>query len=72
MTILDGRDELVCHLGDQPDPELRARREIPRERWTEGLFLAPHSAAWDARGDLYVMDWNHLGRVTKLARVEGE
>lgn len=67
VTILDRDNRLVARLGDQPDPELRARREVPRERWADGLFLSPHSAAWDAQGDLYVMDWNSVGRVSKLA-----
>ena len=24
---------------------------------------------WDAKGDLYVLDWNFLGRITKLKKV---
>lgn len=71
VTILDREDHLVEHLGDQPNEGLRAQNGVPREQWTDGLFLAPHSAAWDARGDLYVMDWNFLGRVTKLEHVGG-
>ena len=33
-------------------------------------FVAPHSAHWDAEGNLYVMDWNALGRISKLKRVK--
>lgn len=66
VSVLDAENRLVTRLGDQPDPELRARNEVPRERWTDGLFLSPHSAAWDQKGDLYVMDWNYVGRVSKL------
>ncbi|MBL8898253.1 MAG: 6-bladed beta-propeller, partial [Planctomycetes bacterium] len=36
-----------------------------------GIFLSPHGAHWDQHGDLYVMDWNFLGRVNKLRRVQG-
>ena len=69
VTILDGRNELVTHLGDNPDESLRAVNGVPREQWVDGLFLTPHSAVWDEQGNLYVMDWNALGRVNKLRRV---
>jgi hypothetical protein len=70
VTILDGNNQLVTQLGDNPDENLRANNGVPRALWEEGRFLAPHSAAWDARGNLYVMDWNHLGRITRLVRVQ--
>jgi DNA-binding beta-propeller fold protein YncE len=69
VTILDEEGGLVAHLGDQPDEALRARNDVGRELWREGEFLSPHCARWDSRGDLYVMDWNAAGRVSKLERV---
>lgn len=69
VTILDGKGELVCHLGDNPDESLRAQNGVPRDRWRDGEFISPHSAKWDAQGNLYVMDWVSLGRVSKLERV---
>jgi mono/diheme cytochrome c family protein len=66
VTILDGNDELVAQLGDNPDPGLRANNGVDRELWMDGEFLAPHSAVWDRDGNLYVMDWNRHGRITKL------
>lgn len=69
VTILDGDDRLVTQLCDNPDPELRAVNGVPKDRWRDGQFLAPHSAAWDDDGNLYVMDWNAHGRISKLARV---
>ena len=67
MTILNEKNELVCHLGDQPDPNKRAKNGIPKDQWRDGEFLSPHGAAFDANGDLYVLDWNRHGRVTRLA-----
>jgi hypothetical protein len=69
VTILDRKNELVVQLGDNPDESQRAQNGVPRDKWKDGVFIAPHSAHWDAAGDLYVMDWNYLGRVNKLARV---
>jgi hypothetical protein len=69
VTVLDGNNLLVTQLGDNPDPALRAVNGVPREKWNDGEFLAPHSAAWDGDGNLYVMDWNAHGRITKLQRL---
>ncbi len=71
VTILNGKNEVVTQLGDNPNEGLRAKNDVPREQWQDGLFTAPHSARWDAEGNLYVMDWNYLGRINKLRRVKG-
>ena len=69
VTILDPSFELVTHLGENPVAEQRANYGVPPEDWRDGVFLAPHSAAWDAEGNLYVAEWNRHGRIVKLARV---
>ncbi len=69
VTLLDAKDALITHLGDNPDPALRAKNGIPREQWQDGVFLAPHGICADAKGDLYVMDWNRHGRITKLRKL---
>ncbi len=69
VTILGPDDQLVAQLGDQPDASKRARNDVPRAEWQDGVFLSPHSAHWDRGGNLYVMDWNFLGRVNKLRRL---
>ncbi len=69
VTILNGKNELVTQLGDNPDVGRRANNGVPRGDWKNGEFLAPHSAVWDAAGNLYVMDWNRHGRITKLRRL---
>lgn len=70
VTLLDRELALLGHLGDQPDPARRARNDVPTSEWTAGQFLAPHCAAWDSKGNLYVTDWVSAGRITKLARVK--
>jgi len=69
VTILGPDDELVAQLGDQPDESKRARNDVPKAEWKDGVFLSPHGAHWDREGNLYVMDWNFLGRVNKLRRL---
>lgn len=69
ITRLDAKDRLLGHLGDNPKPELRAQNGVPREQWRDGEFLSPHSVCADAFGNVYVMDWNFLGRISKLERL---
>lgn len=66
VTLLDERFELVGHLGDQPDPKLRAVNGVGKDLWRDGEFLSPHGIGWGADGSLYVLDWNRHGRVTRL------
>jgi hypothetical protein len=66
VTLLDAKLELIAHLGDNPDPAQRAQYGITPDLWREGLFFAPHCARFDSLGNLFVMDWNIAGRVTRL------
>ncbi|QDV07492.1 NHL repeat protein [Planctomycetes bacterium Poly30] len=74
VTLL-GLDEsgervVLAQLGDNPDPGKRAKNGVPREQWADGEFLSPHGIGADADGNLYVQDWNRLGRITKLERIQ--
>jgi sugar lactone lactonase YvrE len=69
VTILDREFAVVTHLGDQPDPAKRAQNGVPVDQWRTGEFISPHGCAFDAKGNLYVMDWVSAGRVTRLERV---
>lgn len=69
VTLLDKDDRLVCHLGDNPEPGLRAQNGVPRDKWQDGVFLSPHGVCVDQAGAIYVQDWNFLGRISKLVPV---
>lgn len=68
VTILDQDGHVIVHLGDNADPKLQAVNGVGREHWRDGTFFSPHSVCMDGNGDLYVMDWNSLGRITKLQK----
>lgn len=68
ITILGKDDRLMLHIGDNPDETLRAQNGVPREKWQDGLFLAPHSVCVDAQDNIFVMDWNSTGRITRISR----
>ena len=70
VTIIDGNNQIVTHLGDNVDPEKRGKNPIPPEQWADGQFISPHCPRWDAQGNLYVAEWLSTGRITKLKRLK--
>jgi hypothetical protein len=66
VTLLDTNNKLITHLGDGGDYKLRAQ---PRDKFIAGKFIAPHSAIFDHEGNIFVVEWVEVGRVTKLRKV---
>jgi sugar lactone lactonase YvrE len=69
VTILDGQNKQVAHLGDNPKKEHWAKFDVPPTEWQVGIFTAPHGVSFDKDGNLYVMDWNKSGRVSKFKQI---
>lgn len=78
VTILAANDELVEHVGANPEaperegwPNARdAEGNLVRPRLEPGKFNSPHTLDADADGNLYVTEWLLGGRLTKLARLQ--
>ena len=70
VTLMDRSNALVAHLGDSnaPDWNNPLRRE-PRDKFIPGQFICPHGACFDHDGNIYVVEWVEVGRVTKLRKV---
>jgi hypothetical protein len=70
VTLMDRRNALVAHLGDSgaADWNNPLRRE-PREKFIPGQFICPHGACFDHDGNIFVVEWVEVGRVTKLRKV---
>jgi len=73
VSIFDKDNEVVAHLGYDPDWTRQVldgfkMREQP-ERWENGKFIHPHDACFDAAGNIYVVEWVNVGRVTFLKKV---
>jgi len=76
ITLLDADDQVIAHLGE--DPEWREkvtkdrnamRRDEKGEGWVSGKFLHPHDACFDATGNIFVAEWVQTGRITKLRKL---
>ncbi|MGH9308798.1 MAG: hypothetical protein ACRD1U_05465, partial [Vicinamibacterales bacterium] len=70
VTLMDRANAIVAHLGDSgaADWNNPLRRE-PREKFIPGQFICPHGACFDHDGNIYVVEWVEVGRVTKLRKV---
>jgi hypothetical protein len=69
VTLIDRANEIVAQLGEAPADSWPGIRSGPRDLFPEGRFVCPHSACFDQAGNIYVVEWVEVGRVTKLRRV---
>jgi len=66
VTVLGADNQVVTHLGDNPNKAHWAKNGVPVNEWVDGIFTAPHSVLFDKEMNLFVMDWNASGRISKL------
>jgi hypothetical protein len=72
VTLLDGKNNVIAHLGD--DEAWREHvlkdgvRTHPDQR-PAGKFIHPHDACFDADGNIFIAEWVATGRVTKLRKL---
>ncbi len=67
VTLLDGQNKLVTHLGEGAG--YAGVRDKKRDAFVPGKFVAPHSAYFDHDGNIFVVEWVEVGRVTKLRKI---
>lgn len=69
---LIGRDNNVIeHLGEDTTGDWRKLRTRARDAFIAGKFVCPHGACFDHAGNIFVVEWVEVGRVTKLRKVSG-
>jgi len=69
VTLMDNRNQIVEHLGDSNPGTNYPLRTQPRDAFIPGEFICPHGACFDHDGNIFVVEWVEVGRVTKLLRV---
>jgi hypothetical protein len=69
VTLIDRDNKVIEHLGDDSSSEWRKTRVMARDAFKPGKFVAPHGASFDHAGNIFVVEWVEVGRVTKLRKV---
>jgi len=70
VTLLNRENKVITHLGDDSAANTwNALRKEPRDKFIPGKFVCPHGACFDHAGNIFVVEWVEVGRVSKLRRV---
>jgi len=69
-TILDRDNVPVAFLGDNPQKSQWANYDLDPHAINAAVFSAAHGCFIDSEANIFVSDWNHTGRLTKLSRVK--
>lgn len=69
VTLMDRDNRVIEHLGDDSGTDWRKTRTMTRDKFTPGKFITPHGACFDHAGNIFVVEWVEVGRVTKLRKV---
>lgn len=70
LTLLGKDNQVVAQLGDDVK-RVTTQKGIRNNSkdWIDGKFVHPHDACFDLEGNIYVAEWVHTGRITKLTQV---
>jgi hypothetical protein len=69
VTLFDRHNKVVAQLGDDSATKWRETRTKSRDAFKPGKFVAPHGACFDHKGNIFVVEWVEVGRVSKLRHV---
>jgi hypothetical protein len=69
VTLLDKTNRVIVQLGDDSTSDYRKTRTMTRDAFTPGKFVCPHGACFDHAGNIFVVEWVEVGRVSKLRKV---
>jgi hypothetical protein len=68
VTLLDKNNNIILHLGE-PTVANPPRTTENRADFIAGQFVQPHGAIFDHAGNIFVVEWVEIGRVTRLRKV---
>jgi sugar lactone lactonase YvrE len=69
VTLMDKDNKIIANLGDDSQSKYMETRKLTRDHFQPGKFVCPHGACFDHAGNIYVVEWVEVGRVTRLQRV---
>ncbi|MCA2972388.1 MAG: hypothetical protein INH43_28040 [Acidobacteriaceae bacterium] len=71
VTLLGPGNEVIAHLGEDTTGNWMDLRKRPRAEFPAGKFVSPHGACFDHAGNIFVVEWVEVGRITKLRKLSG-
>ncbi|MFN7997713.1 MAG: hypothetical protein U0Q18_29105 [Bryobacteraceae bacterium] len=70
VTLMSREDKVITHLGDDSAANTwEELRKQSRDHFMPGKFVCPHGACFDHAGNIFVVEWVEVGRVSKLRKV---
>ena len=69
VTLMDRENRIIEHLGDDSSSDYMATRKLSRDHFIPGKFVCPHGACFDHEGNIYVVEWVEVGRVSRLRHI---
>ena len=69
VTLMDRENKIITNLGDDSQSDYMATRKLTRDHFKPGKFVCPHGACFDHKGNIYVVEWVEVGRVSRLQKV---
>ncbi len=69
VNLLDRDNKVIAVLGADDSKTWGDLRKQPRDKFIPGKFICPHGACFDHAGNIFVVEWVEVGRVTKLRKV---
>lgn len=68
VSILDKAGKVVAKFGTNSVAEEVGTNKTEPDKWKPGIVTAPHGVACNARGDVFVSEYNIYGRVHRFNR----
>jgi hypothetical protein len=69
VTLMDRDNKIILNLGDDSQSDYMTTRKLTRDHFKPGKFVCPHGACFDHKGNIYVVEWVEVGRVSRLQKV---
>ena len=69
VTLMDSTNNIILNLGDDSHSDYMETRKLTRDHFKPGKFVCPHGACFDHAGNIFVVEWVEVGRVSKLRKV---
>ena len=70
VTILDKDGNIYAQVGGNNKKDEIGTNRTPPAKWREGIVTAPHGITCNAKGDIFVAEWNITGRVHRFNLVK--